>query len=216
MAPSDDISEAEAIWSSGGRTFPVKVLSGPDVQGMVEVGFLWSGQRDRVRRGCLSCLNPAAEKLFALVDRFVAVPSRPIAEKPVAPKKKQPPPKVPGAPIEYERAALIFPGIHRCHIPPTAKLTLLGHADGRVALRAYDRDQHLLGELFYEPPGQKKKPEMNPAPRQVPAKAVPQPAPKSAPPPPEKPQPPPPIAAVPVTPPRSSPPPARRSGTLLM
>lgn len=158
MAPSDDISEAEAIWSSGGRTFPVKVLSGPDVQGMVEVGFLWSGQRDRVRRGCLSCLNPAADKLFALVDRFVAVPSRPIAEKPVAPKKKQPPPKVPGAPIEYERAALIFPGIHRCHIPPTAKLTLLGHADGRVALRAYDRDQHLLGELFYEPPGQKKKP----------------------------------------------------------
>ena len=155
MAPSDDISEAEAIWSSGGRTFPVKVLSGPDVQGMVEVGFLWSGQRDRVRRGCLSCLNPAAEKLFSLVDRFVAVPSRPIAEKPVAPKKKkQPPPKVPGASIDYERAALIFPGIHRCHIPPTAKLTLLGHADGRVALRAYDRDQHLLGELFYEPPGQ--------------------------------------------------------------
>ena len=194
MTPSDDISEAEAIWSSGGRTFPVKVLSGPDVQGMVEVGFLWSGQRDRVRRGCLSCLNPAAEKLFALVDRFVAVPSRPIVEKPIAPKKKQPPPKVPGAPIEYERAALIFPGIHRCHIPLTAKLTLLGHADGRVALRAYDRDQHLLGELFYEPPGQKKKPETNPAPRPVPAKAVPSPTPKSALPPTEKPQPPTPIA----------------------
>ena len=215
MEPSDDISEAEAIWSSGGRTFPVKVLSGPDVQGMVEVGFLWSGQRDRVRRGCLSCLNPAAEKLFALVDRFVAVPSRPIADKPVAPKKKQPPPKVPGAPIEYERAALIFPGIHRCHVPPNAKLTLLGHADGRVALRAYDRDQHLLGELFYEPPGHAKKP----APRPLPVKVVPQPAPKpaqlSAPPPEKQPQP-----AAPTTKPPAKPmqpaPLVRRSGTVMM
>jgi len=210
VEPSDDISEAEAIWSSGGRTFPVKVLSGPDVQGMVEVGFLWSGQRDRVRRGCLSCLNPAADKLFALVDRFVAVPSRPIAEKPIAPKKKQPPPKVPGAPIEYERAALIFPGIHRCHIPPTAKLTLLGHADGRVALRAYDRDQHLLGELFYEPPGHAKKP----VPRPLPAKPVPQPAPPSAPPP-EKPKPPAPTTKPPAKPLQPAPL-VRRSGTVMM
>lgn len=151
-------TEAEAVWTSGGRSFPVKVLSGPDVQGMVEVGFLWSGQRDRVRQGCLSDLNPAAEKLFALVDRFVSVPARAVPGKPAAPPRKEKPARLPGAPIEYDRAAFLFPGIHKCHIPPTAKLTLLGHADGRVALRAYDRDQHLLGELFYEPAARVKAP----------------------------------------------------------
>ncbi len=222
-----EFSDAEAIWSSGGRTFPVKVLSGPDVQGMVEVGFLWSGQRERVRRGCLSDLNLAAQKLFALVDRFVAVPVRVIPEKPAQPRKKAPPPKVPGAPIEYDRAAFVFPAIRKCHIPTTARLTLLGHADGRVALRAYDRDQHLLGELFYEPPGHKTKP--GPVPVKVPDRSTPlkppeeprraAPCPKKSPPSPSSANA---TAQTPTIPPssaRSSPSPlvpSRRSGTVLM
>lgn len=137
------MSRAEALWKSGGRSLPVFVLSAPDVQGMVEVEFHWSGQRQRVRSGVLFEPNEEAKRLLGYADRFVTITSQRLP--PPTPSKslivRAPVPPLPGARIDRAAAGPLF---NLKAVPLDARLRLVGKADGKVAL--------MVKEETYTPP----------------------------------------------------------------
>lgn len=142
------MSRPEALWKSGGRSLPVWVLSAPDVQGMVEVEFHWTGQRQRVRSGVLFEPNEEAKWLLGYADRFVSItPARPPAPKP--PIVRAPLPPLPGFRIDRSAAGHLF---DLKGVPLDARLRLVGQADGKVALMVFDGDRRLLREETYVPP----------------------------------------------------------------
>ena len=104
--PGRCMSRPEACGKSGGRSLPVWVLSAPDVQGMVEVEFHWSGQRQRVRSGCCSSRTRRPSGSWAMLTG--SSPSRRPDPGPKPPIVRAPLPPLPGFRIDRSAAGHLF------------------------------------------------------------------------------------------------------------